>query len=113
MYSQREIVSMRCQVESLSAQLEYLLVQIETIDNFIRLENEKNDLVIEEQTQKLSQPLTDEAKQEVIAYYEQFHTQFFEIVTAKQQERVQLVSQHTLLWKTKRRLVDILDASTS
>ena len=111
MYSPREITSMRCQLESLSAQLNFLVIQIETLDSFIRLENEKNDLVIEEQSEKLSQPLTDEVKQEIIAFYAPFHTRFYEIVTAKQQERVMLVSQHTSLWKTKRRIMDALESS--
>jgi hypothetical protein len=97
MVSQRERISLKCQLESIEAQIAYIRVQINEIHNLQNLENNKNDLLIQQEFEKLQVAITFEEKQIIREHYEPFHNQFCEFYLQKERDKATLKAEEEKL----------------
>jgi len=110
MYSQREQISMKSKLESIEAQLNYIKVQINEIDAYLRVENKKNDQLIEEQFEKLNLTNCEIERANINFYYNPLHEAFCSSVCLKQAEKKKLIEEQKKLFQQQEHIQDALSS---
>ncbi len=106
--SQKHITSLRCELESIEAQINYIDVKIRLVTEIQTADNQKNDEVINKQFEEMEKATNDSQKELIRKKYEQIHLEFCQDYLINKREKASLQSEHVILGHQKKRIEDEL-----